>query len=91
MLANSTAQGIAEAIILHLPNLKLDSTKLLGIGVDNAIVNTGLNNGVCEILKMESNLPHLVMIRCVCHSLQLAVSGYFAPAHRLHGARNLQF
>lgn len=44
------------------------------MGEDNAAVNTGLNKGVCELLKEELELPHLIMVRCVCQSIQLAVS-----------------
>lgn len=51
-----------------LNKVGVDPQKLLGIEVDNASVNTGVSIGVCELL------PHLVMIRCVCHSLQLALS-----------------
>lgn len=42
--------------------------------MDNAAVNTGLNNGVCELLRKDFELPNLIMVRCVCHSIQLAVS-----------------
>lgn len=47
---------------------------MLGIGTDNASVMTGVYNGVHKILQEQSDLKHLVLIRCVCHSLQLAVS-----------------
>lgn len=53
-------------------NLKLK--KLVGIGTDNASVMTGVNNGLHQFLKKEHELPNLVLVRCVCHSLQLAVS-----------------
>ncbi|CAH2096404.1 unnamed protein product [Euphydryas editha] len=33
---------------------------------------TGINNGVYKILK--NDIPNLILIRCTCHSLQLAVS-----------------
>ncbi len=52
----------------------LKKEKLLGIGTDNASVMTGINNGVHKVLKEEYGLKDLVLIRCVCHSLQLAVS-----------------
>lgn len=39
-------------VILKLLNdEKLDPNNLLGVGVDNASVNTGINHGVCEKLK----------------------------------------
>lgn len=45
----------------------------------------GVNNGVFHKLKEE--VPHLILIRCVCHSIQLAVSK--AVAETL--PRNLEF
>lgn len=70
--------GMAAAIVKALKNLLarvgLDPKRLLGIGVDNASVNMGVNNGVFETLKREWQLPNLVMVRCICHSLQLALS-----------------
>ena len=43
-------------------------------GFDNENTNTGAHAGVCEILKRDLDLPNLIMIRCLCHNLQLAVS-----------------
>lgn len=49
-----------------------------GTGTDNANVMVGINNGVYKKLKYA--VPNLVLIRCVCHSLQLAVSAATAEA-----------
>ena len=65
------AQSIVNAIKQLLHSMKLNTNKLLGIGVDNA---SGLNNGVYQLAKREFHLPCLVMVRCVCHSIQLAIS-----------------
>lgn len=46
---------------------------------------TGINNGVYAKLKEYS--PNLILIRCVCHSLQLAVSA----AAKEYLPRNLEF
>ncbi|XP_030760425.1 uncharacterized protein LOC115885480 isoform X3 [Sitophilus oryzae] len=43
-----------------------------GLGTDNASVMTGVNNGVYQ--KLKEDIPHLILVRCVCHSVQLAVS-----------------
>lgn len=43
-----------------------------GIGCDNASVMTGKDNGVYALLKKEVN--HLVLVICVNHSIQLAVT-----------------
>lgn len=34
----------------------------------------GVNNGVFIKIKEEFGLPNLILIRCICHSLQLAIS-----------------
>lgn len=73
-IESGTAECIVGAIVKLLNKVEFDPKKLLGVGVDNASVNTGLNNGVCELLKRELDVAHLIMIRCVCHSLQLALS-----------------
>ena len=73
-IESGTARCMAEAVIKQLKDMNLDSNNLVGIGVDNASVNTGCSAGVCEILKQKLALPHLAMVRCICHSLQLAVS-----------------
>ena len=48
--------------------------KLLGTGTYNASVMMGITNRVHKVRKEEYGLKDLVLIRCVCHSLQLAVS-----------------
>lgn len=45
----------------------------------------GVNNGVFR--KLQDEIPHLILTRCVCHSIQLAVS--HAVADTL--PRNLEF
>lgn len=57
----------------------------MGIGTDNASVMVGVNNGVFTKLKEE--VPHLVLVRCLCHSLQLSVSA----AAKQFLPRNLKF
>ncbi|XP_045123965.1 uncharacterized protein LOC123511927 [Portunus trituberculatus] len=58
---------------------------MIGIGTDNASVMVGINNGVYKQLKEE--VPSLVHIRCICHSVQLAVS----HASSVTLPRNLEF
>ena len=64
----------AENIILAIKNLlrtkNLKLTNVTAIGIDNASVMTGINNGVYANLKTE--VPSLILIRCICHSIQLA-------------------
>lgn len=45
---------------------------MIGLGTDNASVMVGVNNGVYKLLKDEN--PYIILIKCVCHSLQLAAS-----------------
>ncbi|XDV35938.1 hypothetical protein PO909_005800 [Leuciscus waleckii] len=72
-LEGGDARSIACAVVGFLVKCGLKKEKLLGIGTDNASVMTGINNGVHKVLKEEYGLKDLI-IRCVCHSLQLAVS-----------------
>lgn len=71
-LAQCDAQSIVAAIKDTLKQFGLDLNKLQGVGTDNANVMVGINNGVYKILKSE--LPHLILVKCVCHSIQIATS-----------------
>lgn len=73
-----TADGIVAAVKSTLMEYCLKLERMRGVGTDNASVMTGINNGVHRKLKAEA--PHLVLIRCVCHSLQLATSAATAEA-----------
>jgi Domain of unknown function (DUF4371) len=66
------AVGIAEAVKTVLIKFGLSISRMRGLGTDNASVMVGVNKGVFQLLKREN--PALVLIPCVCHSLQLAVS-----------------
>ncbi|CAK1597250.1 unnamed protein product [Parnassius mnemosyne] len=60
-----------------LTRAKEDSTKAYckyWIGTDNASSMTGVNNGVHSLLKTETGNENLVLVRCLCHSLQLAIT-----------------
>lgn len=84
-LETSDAEGITNTILEVLKKYNLDIKKLRGIGTDNASVMTGVNSGVYQRLK--ALIPHLILIRCICHSLQLAVSA----ASKEFVPRNLEF
>lgn len=66
-LEESNAEGIVTALKKTLNDFGLDLKNLRGIGTDNASVMVGVNNGVYE--KLKKDVPNLVLIRCVCHSL----------------------
>uniref|UniRef100_A0A0L8HXX6 DUF4371 domain-containing protein n=1 Tax=Octopus bimaculoides TaxID=37653 RepID=A0A0L8HXX6_OCTBM len=74
-LETCDADGIVEALKTDLTKKKLDIKYLLGIRTDNARAMTGVNNGVFQKLK---EVPSLILFRCVCHSLELAVSHTYA-------------
>ena len=60
--------AIVNALKLLLAKMKLNLQNLLAIGTDNASVMVVVNNG------LKVKLPHLILIKCLCHSSQLAVS-----------------
>lgn len=66
------ADGIVVGIKSALLEFGLDIKKCVGIGTDNASVMVGRHNGVFAKLKHE--IPSLILVPCVCHSLQLAIS-----------------
>jgi len=66
------SKAIAEAVTSTLMNKGLDVKNMIGLGSDNASVMVGINNGVYQ--KLLTEVPTLIHIPCVCHSLQLAVS-----------------
>ncbi|KAL1436252.1 hypothetical protein MTO96_049878 [Rhipicephalus appendiculatus] len=51
-LDDGTAVTIVRALKNLLTRMGLDKKRLLGIGVDNASVNTGVNNGIFETIKL---------------------------------------
>lgn len=71
-LKECDANAICEAIKSTLIKHGLDLQNLIALGTDNASVMVGINNGVYK--KLKEDVPNLLLIRCVCHSLQLAVS-----------------
>ena len=63
----------------------LNINNCIAIGSDNACIMVGINNGVYSKLKQEN--PSLILMRCVCHSMQRAMS--YASAECL--PRNLEY
>lgn len=71
-LVECDAKSIVAALKNALKKYDLDIKNRIGLGSDNASVMVGINNGVHAILKVDN--PNLILIRCICHSLQLATS-----------------
>lgn len=65
----------------------MNPQNLLGVGVDAASVNVGLTHGVYQLSKQDVQLLNSIMMRCVCLSVQLALS--YAVAESL--PRNTEF
>lgn len=84
-IENCTADGLIDGIKKTLTKYSIKMQNLIGIGTDNATVMTGSNNGL--YVKMKEKVPNLVLIRCVCHSVQLAV--FYAAKECL--PRNIEF
>lgn len=72
LLEKCDALAIVNALKNELLRLKLDLKNMVAIGKDNASVMVGINNGIYKQLKAE--VPSLILIKCACHSIQLAVS-----------------
>lgn len=71
-LDSGDAEGITNCLLEIIARYKLKIKNLQGLGTDNASVMVGVNNGVAK--KLRAYCPNLVLIRCLCHSLQLATS-----------------
>lgn len=71
-LIECNALAILNAIKSCLTKFNLNLNNMIGLGTDNASVMVGVNNGVYKLLKDEN--PYIILIKCVCHSLQLAAS-----------------
>ncbi|XP_068210356.1 E3 SUMO-protein ligase KIAA1586-like [Palaemon carinicauda] len=84
-LEDCDANGIVHALKSSLRVYGLNLQIMVGIGTDNASVMVGINNGVYK--KLKEDIPALVHIRCVCHSVQLSVS----HASKETVPRNLEF
>ena len=66
-----TVDDNVDALRQELSNRKFDLARLISIGTYNARVMTGINNDL--FAKFKKEIPHLLLFRCLCHSLQLVV------------------
>lgn len=83
-----TVSCVASAVKKLLTDRKLPTESLIGIGLDNAGLNTGMNSCVCELFRKELALPNLIMVGCMCHSLQL---GIYHSVKEILLPRNIDF
>lgn len=66
------SKSIADTLCLELKEKKLKLNNLIRIGTDNASVMVGVKQSVYTEFKKK--VPSLIWIKCICHSLQLAVN-----------------
>ena len=69
-LLNETADGYITALNSLRINI-FDKEKVVGLATNGARTMSGCHGGVAA--KLTKNIPHLVVIHCVAHRLQLAV------------------
>jgi hypothetical protein len=67
-----TTDSICKVLKRCIKRKGLNFKKRLAIVTDNTSVMFGVNSGVYS--KVKADLPHLQLVRCVCHRFQLAVS-----------------
>lgn len=84
-LSSGDAQSIFNVIISTLKEFNLNICNMVGLGTDNANVMVGAISGV--ITKLKELNPNIVLIPCICHSLQLSIT--HAATHHL--PRNIEF
>lgn len=72
-IPDATALKIYEVIVKFFTTHSIDYKKnLIGFGADGANTMMGERNSVQTLLK--GDVPHLVVVRCVCHSLALCAN-----------------
>lgn len=68
--SQSSAEGLFSRLKALLAECKLDIKFCVGIGTNGASVKCGQNNSLYTKIKAEN--ARLMLVKCVCHSLQLA-------------------
>ena len=76
-----TSESIGEAICKVIKDSCLTLEKLIGIGVYGCSTMVGVHHS--HAMYFRELVPHIVIFKCVCHSLQLAASkaSDTIPAH----------
>lgn len=68
----ATAEKLYEHFMEFMSEVGLNHENLIGIGTDGASNLCGKNHSLYTLLK--EKIPHLQLIQCVCHSLDLCAS-----------------
>jgi hypothetical protein len=69
---STTSDAIGEALCKVIKDSRLTLGKLIGIGVDGCSTMVGVHHSLATYFR--ELVPHIVIFKCVCHSLQLAAS-----------------
>lgn len=81
LVESGEAEALYDAFATNIKDSGLNLNNLLGIGVDGANAMVGAHNSLASRLK--TLIPHLVVVKCICHSLHLAAKEAFKllPKH----------
>lgn len=72
-VADATASNIYQIIVNFFQTNQVDyKSQLIGFSADGANTMTGSNHSVQTLLK--NDIPHLAVLKCICHSLALCAS-----------------
>ena len=78
---SATSDAIGDAICEVLKDSGLTLDRLIGIGVGGCSAMVGVHHSLATYFR--KLIPHIVIFKCICHSLQLAASkaADTLPAH----------
>ena len=71
-IEDGDAESQVSAILGQLSKDNIPIDQMIGIGVDGANVNVGRHHSISTLLR--EKIPHLVVFKCICHTLHLAAS-----------------
>lgn len=74
IITDASALSLYEELTSYLKNINLSIKNLISIGTDGASNMVGKNHSLFTLLRDKVPLPHLILIRCICHSLHLCSS-----------------
>jgi len=77
---DTTALGLFNTVKQQLTDHKLNMSDMIGFSADTTNVMFGEHNSIVEKLRRES--PDCIFVKCVCHSIALAVSKVCATLPR---------
>lgn len=73
-LRHATAAALYEELNAYFIRINLPINNLVGIGTDGASAMCGVNQSLFTELRNNVPLPHLILVKCICHSLHLCSS-----------------